>query len=439
MASREADMRRQARPLCALSGIGAIWRRLACAGALITAASLACACGGPGSGSPSAAAVTWVVRPAPGVLNDAISTDDTIVAVGSTWSSGTTPTASAAAWRSTDGVTWTPAPLEGSAEAVRAVAGGTGGYVAVGSAVSGDTTRPAVWTSADGRSWRAVATADAFAPLAGCDSTSLDDVAAGRGGFVAVGVEWGPCGQRGAAWSSPDGRTWTRAPSATGGNGTRVVIATDIGYVAAGAADAAAGEGMRAAFWWSADGRSWTMAADQADFHGAEPAALLATASGVLAVGSAIRVVDMVPVAWRSADGRAWVRLPAAGLTPAPPSNPSPAPGETSGALTLAGRLLAVDGGLVATGATMASRGASGSAARTPWRLVIWTSTTGDAWARVPDDPALELGPSDAFSQGPTAVVAHSGHLVLSAWLPGGGGGTARTLSADLQALVPNP
>jgi len=297
-----------------------------------------------------------------------------------------------------------------------------------------------VWTSDDGRSWTAVPGSTAFEPAQGCASTSLADVAAGPGGFAAVGVEWGDCGQHGSAWFSPDGRPWTRAPSATGGNSTQVIIATDAGYIAAGAADAsAANEGMRAAFWWSPDGRAWTLAPDEIDFHGAQPAALAATASGFTAVGSAIQAQALLPAQWRSNDGQSWERVQAAGLSDVSAGGPGDPTGEQRAPMALAGELLVANDGLVATGAaTTVPVGSSGEEIP-QWRLIVWISATGDGWTRLPDDAALELGASSAFSQGPTAVVAHGGRLILFGSLPDGGADAARTWEADLGAVLAYP
>ena len=378
------------------------------------------------------------MRAAPGIVSDATSVDGTIVAVGSTAPTDASPIGVAAAWTSLDGKTWDAATVDGSASRMMAVARGLSGFVAVGN-LDGSGSRPVVWTSGDGRSWTEVPGSTAFEPVQGCASTSLEDVAAGPGGFAAVGVEWGDCGQHGSAWFSPDGRTWTRAPSATGGNATRVIIATDAGYIAAGAADASANEGMRAAFWWSSDGRAWTLAPDVIDFHGAEPAALAATASGFTAVGSAIQAQAILPAQWRSIDGQAWERVQAAGLSDVSAGGPGDPTGEQRAPMALAGELLVADDGLVATGAATTVPVGSGGEEIPRWRLIVWTSATGESWTRLPDDPALELGASSAFSQGPTAVVAHGERLILFGSLPTGGPDAARTWEADLDAVLAYP
>ncbi len=421
------------------------WPAAARAAVLVMSVWMVAGCGAAGSpatsspsGSPSASGPAWEVGAAPGIVNDATSVDGAIVAVGSTAPTEASPIGVAAAWTSLDGKTWDAAPVDGSASRMMAVARGPRSFVAVGNDdASGN--RPVVWTSDDGRSWTKVPGSTAFEPAQGCASTSLEDVAAGPDGFVAVGVEWGDCGQHGSAWFSPDGSTWTRAPSATGGNGTRVIIATDAGYIAAGAADATANEGMRAAFWWSPDGRTWTLAPDMVDFHGAEPAALAATASGFLAIGSAIQAQGILPAQWRSSDGQSWERVEAAGLSDVSAGGPGDPTGEQRAPMALAGELLVVDDGLVATGAATTVPAGGGGEEIPPWRLIVWTSATGESWTCLPDDPTLELGASSAFSQGPTAVVAHGGRLILFGSLPYGGPDAARMWETDLGAFLAYP
>ena len=75
----------------------------------------------------------------------------------------------------------TAAPL-----GITALAGGAQGLVAVGSEVSGGSTRTAIWYSRDGRVWQQAA-GDATTYPQG----AALDVSAGPGGFVAIGEEFG--------------------------------------------------------------------------------------------------------------------------------------------------------------------------------------------------------------------------------------------------------
>jgi hypothetical protein len=77
-----------------------------------------------------------------------------------------------------------------------------------------------MWTSDDGLRWRPVAgdggPFHSAQPGTDAGRVSLDSVAAGPAGYVAVGAD-GPCDGAGdrvsteaAAWTSPDGRVWDR-------------------------------------------------------------------------------------------------------------------------------------------------------------------------------------------------------------------------------------
>ncbi|MFC4056483.1 hypothetical protein ACFOY4_42935 [Actinomadura syzygii] len=84
-------------------------------------------------------------------------------------------------------------------------------------------------------------------------------VAGGQGGWVAIGNRPGG----GAVWTSPDGRAWRRQPDAAGdvfgpGNRLTQVIGTDKGFLALGE-NSRKGDFSDAtpAVWLSADGRNW--------------------------------------------------------------------------------------------------------------------------------------------------------------------------------------
>jgi hypothetical protein len=137
-----------------------------------------------------------------------------------------------AVWTSTDGATWTalPAgsvfPSDPSDVEVRSVTVGPAGFVAVGGIFSDD---PWIWTSPDGLVWHRVSSQqDAFVSRShgngdGSDSLyfEIQAVAAGTGGYVAVGGDawcvygrWDCLPAEAAVWTSPDGETWHRVPSA---------------------------------------------------------------------------------------------------------------------------------------------------------------------------------------------------------------------------------
>lgn len=96
----------------------------------------------------------------------------------------------------------------GLGEAPRLLAGGPGGWAALGGPiVAGAKGGTAVWTSADGREWTRQAPASDAAFAAQDRVLSLTRTPSG---FVAVGVTGPGTATRGVLWSSADGRGWQR-------------------------------------------------------------------------------------------------------------------------------------------------------------------------------------------------------------------------------------
>jgi hypothetical protein len=141
----------------------------------------------------------------------------------------------------------------------------------VGASLADGTGGALTWTSTDGETWTR---ADGGV----LDTGPMRGVAAGPGGFIAVG--FGNADDRAAAWVSADGLAWEAAPDqetlANGGRPIRMLGVTAAGgsQDSAAAPDAApAWDGIVAAGWESDAGNG----------------------SGVI---------------WRSADGRTWERVP---------------------------------------------------------------------------------------------------------------------------------
>jgi hypothetical protein len=113
-------------------------------------------------------------------------------------------------WASHDGRTWASV-ADPEMESVTAVTSGPHGFVATGQAGS----EAAVWLSSDGEAWERVAEG-------GFTSTvrlELNAAAATSAGYVVVGTDgqcvWYPCSaQEIVIWTSADGRSWSRVPSA---------------------------------------------------------------------------------------------------------------------------------------------------------------------------------------------------------------------------------
>ena len=179
---------------------------------------------------------------------------------------------SAAAWFSSDLKSWEKgtAPdqkaLEGTDKTgrwMRDVTGGRFGYVAVGglndpTAHSGKPSRPAVWTSIDGRRWKLQQL-----PLPGGSIGAwFDHVAANGPTVVATGTATGPSGTRAFAFSSADGGGSWQQVSLPGGDGTHAAVdaaaSTPAGFVIAGTTGNPGSADV--VVWSSADGRTWTSA-----------------------------------------------------------------------------------------------------------------------------------------------------------------------------------
>ena len=121
----------------------------------------------------------------------------------------------AVVWTSRDGRSWTdvptPADVFPPGSFISEITAGPDGFVAVGQITVGQVSAAAIWYSPDGRDWRL--------HRPGPDGLQLSSVAAGDGGYVAVGATMSctdpaDCGSREAVvMTSVDGETWVRVPS----------------------------------------------------------------------------------------------------------------------------------------------------------------------------------------------------------------------------------
>ena len=184
-----------------------------------------------------------------------------------------------------------------------------------------------VWTSSDGLSWARLDRSPALAvttlmPTSGPEPGLLD-VAGGPGGFVAIGY-----GMDGAAvWHSADGLAWDLAPSADAFHDARIhaVAATPAGWTIVGevfVGTLRTGT-PRAAIWTSTDGLGWERVPDgpMFDIGGyfdtmEEPTSggiedVASDGTTVVAVGDSCDEEGMscVQATWRSSDGLTWKRL----------------------------------------------------------------------------------------------------------------------------------
>ena len=269
--------------------------------------------------------------PLPFPLKEAPSTAPTATAPAT--GSPTTPAPSASTTGGTSGgFTWqlVPSAQFGGAELDRievlpdgllAIGGPWGGPAVP----SGSTPRPTLWRSTDGLAWRRLADSPAFAGTGGPYSRfdSIAGVAPGRTGLVAVGAtnEGDMSAFDAEAWTSPDSVSWQRAVV----SGAKDAAMNDVaagpgGFVAVGIDGHTSGGtqmvGSRgAAVWTSADGKRWTRLPTEADFAGAEMTRVIAGPSGYLAVGLDMPAASVRqstwpgPPIWISADGTHWKRV----------------------------------------------------------------------------------------------------------------------------------
>ncbi len=225
------------------------------------------------------------------------------------------------AWTSPDGRTWSSSALPEADPGYGWDIVATPGFlVALGS--SGD--RPDTWISTDGRAWTRSGDPDL-----GPTGASIDHLANGPAGIVAVGTELKGGGQHPMAWWSADGLDWVRTGDALVGGGARDVASGTSGYVMVGADTVPANDLTKAAFWFSPDGKTWEAIPDDGTRAFAEPQAVTGTEDGFVAVGFQGTIGGMgaalSPIAWTSKDGRAWTRAePTADMAAWPFPGPTP-------------------------------------------------------------------------------------------------------------------
>jgi hypothetical protein len=217
-----------------------------------------------------------------------------------------------------------------------AVTAGGPGFVAVGEEDSEDGTTgvAAVWISEDGIGWSRVPHDEAT--FGGEENTDvfMKDVTAFGSGLVAVGMEWKGSSADAAAWVSADGMIWERVPpdeAVFGGPQSQVmwaVVPAGPRLVAVGQGGDGAGEsgpGQPAAAWTSTDGRTWSRVPDQVALLSGYPAGepgsgdwarmddVMVGGPGLVAVGRVGRCQAASPCTqeaaiWNSADGVTWER-----------------------------------------------------------------------------------------------------------------------------------
>jgi len=217
--------------------------------------------------------------------------------------------AGATAWAS-DGGTWTQAPAQAAlavpyaAGAMTTVTAFAGGFVAGGYRDDPlhDTASAAVWRSSDGLTWHADDGSGTFA------GGRIWGIAAAAGTVVAVGTSGDPNYGPAGAWRWTAAGGWQRARIGPDVDGAmRAVAVTASGFVAVGLNGHDAG----AMAWTSPDGLVWTAAPDQPAFHylsfAVRMQAVVAGPAGLVAGGWRSDPGKGSAVTWTSADGVTWL------------------------------------------------------------------------------------------------------------------------------------
>ncbi len=254
----------------------------------------------------SADGSSWIPLPgfdgAPGSTAIAIASNGTRTVIVGLDHSGAT------AWAS-DGGSWAQAPRQtdllvpyaaGGMTSVTAFADGfvAGGYRddPLHAAASA-----AVWRSSDGLAWHADGGSGTFA------GGRIWGIVAKGGTIVAVGTSGDPNYGPAAAWRWTAADGWQRAeigPDA--GGAMRAVVVTASGFVAVGLDS----HDMGALAWTSPDGLAWTAAPDQPAFHYFQlplrMQSVIDGPSGLVAGGWRSDVAKGSAVTWTSTDGVTW-------------------------------------------------------------------------------------------------------------------------------------
>lgn len=315
-------------------------------------------------------------------MNEVVVGGPGLVAVGSSYSDGN---ADAAVWTSVDGLVWERVPDDEGVfggprdQSMEGVAAGGPGLVAVGCdpcAVFGDDeSDAAVWVSADGLAWERVAASDPA--LGGVGRQQMNGVVAGGPGLVAFGISTlpgaGPNQRNPGLWTSEDGLRWQRVWGAG-----RVfdefgqindLVVTDLGWVAVGY-----GDQNSPGVWRSEDGLVWERIVVRSP--GANEILTVTTTSrGFVAVGFQKPVTWKGGVygrVWESRTGSVWFGLP----------QEHGELGDDDGFVAIAA-VIPGGPGLVAVGFDDVSGEDS-------WEnAVVWLSSGGVTWERVPYDPEV--------------------------------------------------
>jgi len=334
------------------------------------------------------------------------------------------------------GATWRLAPVyAASGQKVQAplgypaarLAGGPGGWLAVGP--------QAIWTSPNGQAWTLASTKGITPMLAGDSMWVLNSTS---DGFLAAGVAAaGNHATQALIWTSRDGVTWQRKTAAQLGLAGPGETVQNISYITSrGTATLMSGQvtshgASYAGVWLSTDGGSaWTRVTVPAD-HGAGTAitGLGSDSSGLLAVRPG-QSANGTPdgVAYFSPNGTAWQYAGTIGATAA--WNPGLVKGSDFGFVvagaSAAGQLVAFTS--TGTGGTWQQTGSLGNADT--------ESVVGATVASAGTIVAVGYTSPSKVSQQPVFLVANAAGIVRPVSLAGLAGGAIPELSVNGLAVA---
>jgi len=278
----------------------------------------------------------------------------------------------------------------GGDQTINRVIASSVGVLGVGYTTVAGEWNAAVWRGvSDGSNW----SLEEIDGGGGPGNQGMASVAEGESGFVAVGSDDASGNFDAAAWTSPDGASWTRvspeSPSTFGGpedQQMRRVVSGGPGFVAVG-------YNGDAAEVWTSNGTTWTKLNNDAFFepgHVEEMWSVYPLGPTLVAVGSDEFNGDIDAAVWISTNkGLNWYRVSRTYLEK---------PGDQQMTTVIAG-----GPGLVAVGYD--SQSSDKDAA-------VWTSTDGKRWTQVRDVDSLG-GPGEQVMKGVTTV---DRNLVAVGW-----------------------
>lgn len=319
--------------------------------------------------------VITTTSPAPDVTVSTVASPPTTVAETATTAPTPTTQAPVAPVGVTEPMAWSRVALgvvTAQGEMTTVIHGGPG-LIAGGFASIDDESTAAIWTSADGSTWERVPH-DA-AVFGGEEAPSINDLAAGDTGYVAVGSN----GRDGIAWTSSDGYVWERVPQSASFVGEGWVNMNSVtygsgGYVAVGYESQSDNEAMidRGVVWVSPDGVTWERIDSELFNDAVMMNDVAANDTGYVAVGLDWTPLPFHPGVWISPDGRNWNQIDFT---------------DDDGMAYFMQSVAVADDSIVAAGTSdpfMAIPEQDGDGS-----VVMWISEDATVWTRVPDNPAL--------------------------------------------------